>query len=130
MKSKFVLGLAVVTGLSLFAGERAVAAEEGASKEMTAPKTVQGEVLDMNCYMDHGAKGEKHKDCAAMCVKDGAPMGLLTTDGKVYLLVENHSKKEAYDSLKNMAAEQVKVTGSERSRGGITAVSVDSVTKS
>ena len=43
------------------------------------PKTVTGEILDMKCYMTSGAHGEGHKDCAAMCIKGGAPMGILAT---------------------------------------------------
>ena len=37
--------------------------------------TVTGEVLDLACYLDHGAHGEKHADCAKMCISSGLPVG-------------------------------------------------------
>ena len=90
-------------------------------------KTVTGEILDMKCYMTSGAHGPEHKDCAATCVKGGSPMGLLTSDGKVYLLVENHDKKDAYAQAKTHAGEQITVTGKVSEKGGLSAVIVDEV---
>lgn len=96
-----------------------------ANAQKAESKTITGEVLDMVCYMSNDAKGEKHKECAAGCIKGGAPMGLLTSDGKVYLLVENHSKKEAYDKLKERAGEKVTVTGTASTKGGVQNIIVD-----
>ncbi|MFT3700809.1 MAG: hypothetical protein QM802_00440 [Agriterribacter sp.] len=88
-------------------------------------KTVTGEVLDMGCYMSSGAKGEKHKDCASACIKGGAPMGLLTSDGKIYLLVENHNKKEEYAKIKDHAGEKVTVKGTASVKGGLQGLIVE-----
>ena len=88
-------------------------------------KTVSGEVLDMACYMAKGAHGEKHKGCAAACIKGGAPMGLLTSDGKIYLLVENHDKKEAYAKVKDHAGEKITVKGTASTKGGLQGLVVD-----
>ncbi|HRO47596.1 hypothetical protein [Agriterribacter sp.] len=88
-------------------------------------KTVSGEVLDMACYMAKGAHGEKHKGCAAACIKDGAPMGLLTSDGKIYLLVENHNKKEVYAKIKDRAGEKITVTGTASVKGGLQGLVVE-----
>lgn len=81
--------------------------------------TVQGEVLDMACYMAHEGKGAKHAKCAQKCIDGGAPAGLLTDDGKVYLLVEDHNNTQPYESVKKMAAQRVKVTGKAYDRGGV-----------
>src|SRR5699024_11503361 len=54
----------------------------------TGTQTITGEVLDMSCYMDHGAKGQGHKKCAQGCLDKGLPAGILAKNGKVYLLVE------------------------------------------
>ncbi|MBX5439154.1 MAG: hypothetical protein IRZ29_06400 [Thermoflavifilum sp.] len=89
--------------------------------------TVKGEVLDMNCYMAKGAHGAGHASCAKMCMKGGAPAGLLTSDGKVYLLVENHDKSAPYEEVRKHAAEQVEVTGTVENRGGVQALVVDNV---
>lgn len=89
--------------------------------------TITGEVLDMACYMKSGAHGDGHKDCAAMCVKGGSPMGLLTSDNKVYLLVENHDKADAYAEAKKHAGEQITVTGTVAERNGMNAIIADDV---
>lgn len=95
------------------------------SQAQDESKTVSGEVLDMACYMAKGAHGEKHKSCAASCIKGGAPMGLLTDDGKVYLLVEDHNKKEAYAKVKEHAGEKVKVKGTASVKGGLQGLIVE-----
>lgn len=92
-------------------------------------RSVQGEVLDMACYMAHEGKGSKHKSCALKCIKDGAPIGLLTKDGAVYLLVEDHDSPQPYAQIKEWAAEQVKVTGELKQRGGVQAILVKSSAK-
>jgi len=89
--------------------------------------TISGEVLDMACYSASGASGEGHKSCAAACIKGGSPMGVLTSDGKVYLLVENHDKKDAYAEAQKHAGEQITATGTLSDRGGLNALIVDEV---
>ena len=91
------------------------------------PTTITGEVLDMACYSASGASGEGHKSCAASCIKDGAPMGILTSDGKVYLIVENHDKKDAYAEAKKHAGEKITAIGTLSDRGGLKAIIVDEV---
>lgn len=91
------------------------------------PVTITGEVLDMACYSASGAKGEEHKSCAAACIKGGSPMGILTSDGKVYLLVEDHDKKDAYAEAQKHAGEQISATGTYSDKGGLNALIVDEV---
>lgn len=89
--------------------------------------TVTGEVLDMACYMKSGARGEGHKECAATCIKGGSPMGILTSDNKVYLLLENHDKAAAYTEAKKYAGETVTVTGIISERNGMNAIVANEV---
>jgi hypothetical protein len=58
-------------------------------------ETVKGRIVDVGCYnMDKANNaGKDHKmpkgdttDCAIGCAKGGKPMGILTDDGKVYVL--------------------------------------------
>src|SRR5579862_8694202 len=58
--------------------------------EATETTTVKGEVIDLACYIDHGATGEKHADCARKCIASGLPTGIKTEDGKVYMLIGAH----------------------------------------
>jgi len=96
----------------------------GQDKKSTS---LTGEVLDMACYSASGASGEGHKSCAATCIKGGSPMGLLTSDGKVYLIVENHDKKDAYAEAQKHAGEQITATCTLSDRGGLNAIVVDDV---
>ena len=89
--------------------------------------TVTGEVLDMHCYMAMDAHGDGHKSCAAKCIQGGSPMGVLTSDGKVYLLLEDDAKKDAFDEAKKHAGEQVTVTGTVSEKDGIKAMVVSEV---
>src|SRR5262245_58525888 len=57
-----------------------------------ATETVKGKLVDQTCYMKDKAAnvGKDHKmpadtaDCATACAKKGAPLALLTEDGKLY----------------------------------------------
>jgi hypothetical protein len=50
--------------------------------------TVTGEIIDMSCYLQLGKHGEKHIACGKKCLTAGQPIGLLTKDGTVYMLME------------------------------------------
>ncbi len=90
-------------------------------------KTLKGEVLDMSCYMGHGAKGKGHQQCAQMCLDKGLPAGLLTSDGNVYLLVEDHDKAKAYEKAIKHAADNIQVTGKVINKNGVQALVVEEV---
>ncbi len=115
-----------ITGLVFALG---VWAEEGKMAAKAAPKTVtvKGELVDMGCYVAHGAKGEKHKECATKCIAGGMPMGLLTDKGKLYLLTLNHDNADPYNKAKEMAAAMVEVTGQVSTRNGVSAIDVTDI---
>jgi hypothetical protein len=103
--------------------------DHGAAKAAAQVQTVKGEMLDMACYMNGEEKGAKHAKCAEMCVKGGSPLGLLTEDGKVYLLVNDHSKEKAFADAKLLAGGSASVTGKIVSRGGVQAIIVSKAEK-
>src|SRR5678809_622542 len=90
-------------------------------------KTVTGEILDMKCYMSAGKHGPDHKECAAMCLKGGSPMGILADDGKVYLLIEGKDGAAAFEEAKKYAGETVTVTGTLSEKNGVQALIVTEV---
>src|SRR5512139_483635 len=90
---------------------RAIAADEGG--ETT---TLKGEVIDLMCYLDHGAKGEKHQKCAEKCIQGGGPVGLLSGDD-LYLVVGNH--EPANDKLAPKAGQTVTLKGKVATRNGM-----------
>jgi hypothetical protein len=94
----------------------------GAAKGKTG--TWKGEVLDAGCYLGQGAMGEKHKECALRCARNGMPIMLLTADGKAVLLTPNHDNADPYEQLKGWAGSVVEVTGTMSSRGGAVGIDV------
>jgi hypothetical protein len=99
----------------------AFAAEEKAKEgaDAAASKEVTGEVVDMMCYMDHGAKGEKHAACAAKCIKSGGPVGI-AAEGKTYLIVGDH--KPMNDQLAEHAGKTITVKGKIAEKDGISMI--------
>ena len=79
-------------------------------------KTITGEIVDLMCYADHNASGEKHAQCAATCIKGGGPVAILS-DGKTYLVVGDH--KPMNDQLAEYAGKTITLKGKLASNGGI-----------
>lgn len=103
---------------SLACSPLAIAQEhEHASEDAAASKEVSGEVVDLMCYIDHNAVGEKHgQSCGAKCIKSGGPVGILS-DGKAYLVVGEH--KPINDQLADYCGKTITVKGKLAERGGI-----------
>src|SRR5438045_2208599 len=72
---------------ALAASPLAIAQEHEHGAEAGASKEVTGEVVDMMCYVDHNAVGERHgQSCGAKCRRSGGPGGR-RSEGKGYLRV-------------------------------------------
>ncbi len=80
-------------------------------------KPLTGEVVDLMCYLDHGAKGEKHAGCAEKCIKSGGPVGLLTKDDQLYIVIGEHQPMN--DTLASHAGKTVTLTGKVVERNGV-----------
>jgi hypothetical protein len=93
-----------------------IAEEHEHEKDAAAAKEVTGEVVDMMCYVDHNAVGEKHQMCGAKCIKSGGPVGIVS-DGKAYLVVGEH--KPMNDELAEYCGKTITVKGKMAERGGI-----------
>jgi hypothetical protein len=121
MKKFVAFSVAVVAAGLIVAWN--VQAEEGHHHEKAdeATVTVKGEVLDMACYLDHGAHGEKHAQCAATCIESGLPVGIKGEDGKTYLLIGEH--KPLNKTLAAYAGKTITVKGKLASRDGINMIS-------
>jgi len=101
---------------ALAAAPVAVAQEQHGS-DTAASKEVSGEVVDMMCYVDHNAVGEKHgQSCGAKCIRSGGPVGIVSGD-KAYLVVGEH--KPINDQLADLCGKTVTVKGKLAERGGI-----------
>jgi hypothetical protein len=97
--SSVILGLSAVLALP--------AINFGADSD-AATKSVTGEVVDLMCYLDHGAKGEKHQGCAQKCIKGGGPVGLLSGED-LYLVIGDH--KPMNEELAPKAGQTITLKG-------------------
>jgi hypothetical protein len=105
----------VVAGLAL--SPLAIAQEQEHGSDTAASKEVTGEVVDMMCYVDHNAVGEKHgQSCGAKCIRSGGPVGIVSQD-KAYLVVGEH--KPINDQLAEYCGKSITVKGKLAERGGI-----------
>lgn len=89
--------------------------------------TVQGEVVDLACYMSKGSRGAAHKSCAQLCAKKGVPIGVLTDGGELFLLLDDHNNPDPYDAAKKLAGERAEVSGKKFSKQGVASIVVGAV---
>jgi len=66
-----------------------------------------GYIVDANCAAKQGAKAasDGHANCAAKCIKGGAPAVLVDADGKIYKISDQ-------DKVKDHAGHKVTISGS------------------
>lgn len=100
--------------------------KKAAVKEMT----VKGEVVDVSCYLAHGdkGKGESHVSCAEACAKNGGPLGILASDGTLYVSVlpDDHSAGPNAKLIDHIG-HQVEATGVLRTKGGVNGMMIGKV---
>lgn len=90
-------------------------------------ETIKGEIVDQTCYMKEKKNvGGSHKECAETCAKKGAPMALLTSDGKLYqitggLAADSNAKLVAHVS------HTVEITGDVTEKDGKMMIAADSL---
>ena len=94
-----------------------------------------GEIVDFSCYIQLGKHGEKHRACGQKCVQNGQPIGLLTQDGTLYMLMpeEHDPRRDGGVDAKASAADHmghiVEVNGTEAAVNGYRAIYVQGLTK-
>ena len=89
--------------------------------------TVKGEVVDLWCYLEGGDHGAEHRKCAVTCAKVGNPIGLLTEQGDVYVLVGIKDHDPDRDARIGQMAETVAVEGTLVKKGGTQVIYVSAV---
>ncbi len=81
------------------------------------PVSMVGEIIDLSCYLQVGKHGDKHRGCGQKCAANGQPIGLLTKDGGVYMLIdeEHDPRRDGLTEFRKQAIEYmahiVKVNG-------------------
>ena len=103
--------------------------------QMGKPISVVGEIIDMSCYLQLGKHGEKHKSCGTKCVQNNQPIGVLTKDGTVYMLMEEEHdpRRDGAASIRKAAIDHfahiMTVNGTEADHGGYKAIYVQGYVK-
>jgi hypothetical protein len=94
-----------------------------------------GEIVDFSCYIQLGKHGDKHRACGQKCVANGQPVGLLTKDGSLYMLMpeEHDPRRDGGVDAKASASEHmghiVEVHGTAANVGAYRAIFVQGLTK-
>lgn len=124
---RYLTALATWAGLSVFASP--VFATQGETI------TVTGEIIDTWCYMSgvmgppEATQGSAHHACALWCSAGGIPVGLVTEDGTVYMVlkIEGDAQLAGGDTALRLAAHTVEATGVLHARDGLNYLIVESV---
>ena len=107
-----------------------VAAGVDSKPQPGKPVTVIGEIVDFSCYLQVGKHGDKHRDCAQKCFRNGQPIGLLTEDGGLYMLMEEEHdpRRDGMGVFRQAAIDHaghiMEVTGTASSVNGFNALYV------
>ncbi len=118
-------GLLAVSGLAA----PAYATEDGTRI------TITGEFIDTWCYFSgvmgstDSVVGTSHHTCATWCSAGGVPVGLLTEDGKVYMVlkIEGDTNNNGGDTLLNLASDTITADGLAYERDGLNYIVVEKV---
>jgi hypothetical protein len=89
---------------------------------------VTGEVLDLTCYIAYNLSGPDHAECARVCIRNGAPVGIKAQDGKVYLLSAEPGQSVNAE-LADYAAKIVTIKGRQTVRDGFAQLQVEEIRK-
>ena len=100
---------------------------EDGNEEKAEAQTIKGEIVDLMCYIDHGAMGEKHADCATVCIKSGGPVGIVTSDGEAYLVIGQH--EPINKQLIPFAGKTITLKGKVVERGGMRMIENSEIVK-
>ena len=97
------------------------------------PTTLQGEILDMSCYVARGFRGPVHRECALKCIASGVCMGIMGPDSMLYMLTLDHARAMApstfttpdpFEQCKQWAGRNVEVVGMAYQRSGMHIIEV------
>ena len=130
---RYRVAMVMMTALTLALAGAALAHEEhehamGGQHHDEADEGVQtltGEVIDVACYLGHGAMGPGHADCAQKCIKSGLPVAIKVCDELLLAVKSDHTPMNA--ELAPLAGKQVQVTGEVNEKDGVHLIAIKNV---
>lgn len=125
-----LLGTAVAAGAMLLSSFASHAAQE------PQRVTVTGEIMDTWCYYSgvmggrDAVVGSSHHTCAIWCAAGGIPVGLLTEEGEVYLVLEleNSGTADAPGTVLDIQSDTITADALLYERDGFKYLVVEKVT--
>jgi hypothetical protein len=115
----------VCKALSLLLITSAVASAHEGHDHPAKAGTLTGEIVDITCFMDHDAKGDKHAACATKCIQQGLPAGILVGNRLYLVVLSNHQSPN--EKLAPLAGKLVTMTGTIVEKDGLRTIDMDSV---
>ena len=92
--------------------------------------TLEGEIIDPQCYFTHGGRGLGHRDCALLCARGGQGLAFLNrAGGRVYPIIADRHGANPNDSLYAVVGYPVLVRGTLYERQGQRALLVKNAEK-
>ena len=118
-----LLAVAVVA-----AAAHAAEGHDGHAAVQAAPTvTLEGEIVDITCYLRHESSGPKHIKCATFCADQAMPFGFLVAGtGRLYLLLPDGHADPTKD-LRQHFGQKVQVTGVLTEGNDLTGLQIDTV---
>ncbi|MEM9096915.1 MAG: hypothetical protein AAGC79_00205 [Pseudomonadota bacterium] len=107
----------------------------GAMAAQGEPIEVTGEIIDTWCYFSgvmgspESVVGSAHHTCAMWCAAGGIPVGMLTEDGTVYMVVKWEGSADVANgtALLDVQSHTIKAKGTAFERDGINYIFVEEV---
>lgn len=123
IKSVLIAGLVCLTVPML------MSAADDADSTATGTLTVEGLVRDIACPLQNKKSTSTNysKECIMTCLKSGSPLGILTSDGSVYVPVTQSMPDTGQNALKPFVGEHVKATGKVFLRNGTHAIEISEI---
>lgn len=100
-----------------------------ATAASTQEGSIEGQVVDVSCYLAQGLKGEAHRQCAEICSNDlNIPLNILDDDGNLWQLVDDDMPgHDQNPTVVQYAEQRVRVTGTLIEKGDNQAIIVKDV---
>jgi hypothetical protein len=120
-----VFSLLLLSGAAFADDKKKVDDKKPAPAPAAKQDKITGEVVDITCYANHDAKGDKHAACAAKCLAAGMPAGIVS-GGKLYVVtMKDHTAPSA--KLAAWAGKEVTATGAHVEKEGAHIFEIDTV---
>ena len=109
--------------------EKTKEGKKAEEKKAAGEVTIVGEIIDSQCYLSMGAKGDEHRQCAVDCIKGGLPPAILEEkSGNVYFIGNGKdSMKGSNELVAAYAAQKASIKGKLAERGGAKMIIMKSI---